>query len=64
MPADLVQTLNGWVNDAVAALATDGRLATLGIEPAALTPQQFAQFAAADLDRGTKLLQAAHFEPQ
>jgi tripartite-type tricarboxylate transporter receptor subunit TctC len=64
MPADLVQTLNGWVNDAVKALAADGRLATLGIEPAARTPEAFAQFIKADLDRSTKLLKAAKFEPQ
>ncbi len=35
MSADLVQTLNGWVNDAVKALAANGRLAKFGIEPAA-----------------------------
>jgi len=64
LPAGLVATLNGWVNAAVEALAAEGRLAKLGIEPAALTPQQFAQYIAADLERGTKILQAAHFVPQ
>jgi tripartite-type tricarboxylate transporter receptor subunit TctC len=64
LPAGLVSTLNGWVNAAVEALAAEGRLAKLGIEPAALTPQQFAQYIAADLERSTKILQAAHFVPQ
>jgi tripartite-type tricarboxylate transporter receptor subunit TctC len=64
MSADLVQTLNGWVNDAVKALGAEGRLATLGIEPAAKSPEAFAQFLKADLDRSTKLLKAAKFEPQ
>jgi tripartite-type tricarboxylate transporter receptor subunit TctC len=64
MPADLVQTLNGWVNDAVKALAADGRLGAFGIEPVAKTPEAFAQFLMADLERSTKLLKAANFEPQ
>ena len=64
MPADLVHTLNDWVNDAVAALAAEGRLDALGIEPAAETPEAFAQFLRADLDRSARLLKAAKFQPQ
>jgi tripartite-type tricarboxylate transporter receptor subunit TctC len=64
MPAGLVNTLNGWVNEAVKALATDGRLEALGIEAAAKTPAEFAQYLRADLDRGAKLLKAANFVPQ
>jgi tripartite-type tricarboxylate transporter receptor subunit TctC len=64
LPADLVATLNGWVNGAVKALADEGRLAKLGIEPAAQTPQDFARYLAADRDRSAKLLQAVHFVPQ
>ena len=64
MPGDLVQTLNGWVNDAVKALAAEGRLDALGIEPAAETPQAFAEFMHADLERSEKLLAAANFHPQ
>jgi tripartite-type tricarboxylate transporter receptor subunit TctC len=64
MPGDLVQTLNSWVNEAVKALAAEGRLAALGIEPAAETPQAFAQFMRADLERSEKLLAAANFHPQ
>ncbi len=64
MAPNLVQTLNGWVNDAVSALAAEGRLQKLGIEPAAETPQAFASYLVADLDRSAKLLKAAHFVPQ
>ena len=64
MPANLVQTMNGWVNDAVKELAVEGRLATLGIEPASETPQAFAKFIAEDLDRSAKLLRAANFQPE
>jgi tripartite-type tricarboxylate transporter receptor subunit TctC len=64
MPVPLVQTLNGWVNDAVKALAAEGRLDALGIEPAARSPEEFAQYIRADLDRSEKLLKAANFVPQ
>jgi tripartite-type tricarboxylate transporter receptor subunit TctC len=64
LPARLTQTLNGWVNDAVKALAADGRLDALGIEPVAKTPEEFAQYLRADLDRSEKLLKAANFVPQ
>jgi tripartite-type tricarboxylate transporter receptor subunit TctC len=64
MPGALVQTLNGWVNDAVAGLAAEGRLEALGIEPAARSAEQFAQDLRVDLDRSQKLLQAANFTPQ
>jgi tripartite-type tricarboxylate transporter receptor subunit TctC len=64
MPAPLAQTLNGWVNEAVRALAAEGRLEALGIEPAARSPEEFAQYLRADLDRSEKLLHAANFTPQ
>jgi len=64
MPGELVQTLNGWLNEAVQSLAADGRLASLGIEPAAEAPLAFAQFMRVDLERSEKLLSAAHFQPQ
>jgi tripartite-type tricarboxylate transporter receptor subunit TctC len=64
MLATLVQTLNGFVNDAVMALAAEGRLGALGIEPAARSPQEFAQYLRVDLDRSEHLLHAAKFEPQ
>jgi tripartite-type tricarboxylate transporter receptor subunit TctC len=64
MPADLVRTLNGWVNDSVKELGAEGRLAALGIEPVAKTPEEFAEYLRADRDRSAKLLKAANFVPQ
>ena len=64
LPADLTHTLNGLVNDAVKALAAEGRLDTFWIEPAAETPEAFAQYLKVDLDRSAKLLKAANFQPQ
>ncbi len=63
-PAELTQTLNGWVNAAVQALAEEGRLAQLGIEPAGQTPEAFAKFIKTDFERSKKLLKAANFQPQ
>jgi tripartite-type tricarboxylate transporter receptor subunit TctC len=45
-------------------LAAQGRLAALGIEPAASSPAAFAQFIRTDFDRSAKLLKAARFHPQ
>jgi tripartite-type tricarboxylate transporter receptor subunit TctC len=64
MAPDLVQTINGWVNDAVKDLASEGRLAALGIEPVSETPQAFAGFIADDLERSGKLLKATNFQPE
>ena len=64
MPADLTNTINGWVNDAVKDLSAEGRLAALGIEPSAETPQAFAKFIAEDIDRSATLLKAANFQPE
>jgi len=64
MPAELTRTINGIVNDAVKELGTDGRLAALGIEGSAETPQAFAKFLAEDNDRSSKLLKAANFQPE
>lgn len=64
LPADVVATLNGWTKEAVAALAAQGRLAALGIEPVASSPAAFAQFVRADFERSAELLKAARFHPQ
>jgi tripartite-type tricarboxylate transporter receptor subunit TctC len=64
LPAELALTINGWVNEAVKALAAEGRLAALGIEPAQETPQAFAKVIAADVERSAKLLKAANFKPE
>jgi len=64
MPAELTKTINGLVNDVVRELGAEGRLAALGIEPSNETPQAFAEFIKADLDRSAKLLKAANFQPE
>jgi tripartite-type tricarboxylate transporter receptor subunit TctC len=64
LPAELTQKINGWVNDAVKELASEGRLAALGIEPYTEGPQFFARFIAEDYDRSAKLLKAANFQPE
>jgi tripartite-type tricarboxylate transporter receptor subunit TctC len=64
LPADLTRTINGWVNDAVKELGSEGRLAALGIEPATETPEAFARFILADRDRSAALLKAANFQPE
>jgi tripartite-type tricarboxylate transporter receptor subunit TctC len=63
MPADIVKTLNAAINDAIKALAQDGRLAKLGIEPVSETPEQFLEFSKKDLDRNTELLKSVDFQP-
>jgi tripartite-type tricarboxylate transporter receptor subunit TctC len=64
MSTDLTMAINGLVNDAVKALAADGKLTALGMEPVAETPQAFAKYIANDLERSAALLKAAKFEPQ
>ncbi|HEY4919452.1 MAG TPA: tripartite tricarboxylate transporter substrate-binding protein [Xanthobacteraceae bacterium] len=64
MPTEVVHTINGWVNAAVKALAAEGRLAALGIEPVEETPEAFAKFVIADLARSAQILSAAKFAPQ
>jgi tripartite-type tricarboxylate transporter receptor subunit TctC len=64
LPAELVQKINGWVNDAVKELGSEGRLAALGIEPYTESPQFFGKFIAEDYNRSAKLLKAANFQPE
>ena len=64
LPADLTNTINGWVNEAVKDLAAEGRLAALGIEPEEPHAELFGQFMRADVDRTAKLLKAANFQPE
>ena len=64
LPGDVTAAINGWVNEAVKALAAEGRLDALGIEAAQETPQAFGMFAKADFDRSASLLKAANFKPE
>jgi tripartite-type tricarboxylate transporter receptor subunit TctC len=60
---DLVADLNGAINAAVQELATEGRLAPLGIEPVSESPSQFEEFARNYVARNAELLKAAKFDP-
>jgi len=64
MPPELAKTINAWVNEAVKALAAEGRLNVLGIEPVEETPEGFGKFLADDVARSAKLLEAANFTPE
>jgi tripartite-type tricarboxylate transporter receptor subunit TctC len=64
LPTELSQKINGWVNDAVKELGSEGRLAALGIEPHTESPQFFGKFIAEDYERSAKLLKAANFQPE
>ena len=64
LPTELATTLNGWVNEAVKALAAEGRLAPLGIDAYTESTQFFAKWIAEDYDRSARLLKAANFQPE
>jgi tripartite-type tricarboxylate transporter receptor subunit TctC len=64
MPKDVVTKLNATFNEAGKKLAADKRLDPLGAEPVAETPEDFARFVRAQVERNTKLLQGAGFRPQ
>jgi tripartite-type tricarboxylate transporter receptor subunit TctC len=63
LPNKVVQWLNAAANEATRDLATSGRLADLGIEPVAETPEDFARFIAAEVARNAELLRSANFTP-
>jgi tripartite-type tricarboxylate transporter receptor subunit TctC len=63
LPSDIVHWLNAAANDATPDLANSGRLADLGIEAVAETPEEFARFIAAEVARGAELLRSANFKP-
>ena len=64
MPADLTRTINGWVNEAVKALAAEGRLAALGIEPVEETPAILRKFIADRRRPQRQAAKAANFQPE
>jgi tripartite-type tricarboxylate transporter receptor subunit TctC len=63
VPADAVAWLNAACNEAVAALAKEGRLTELGIEPVGGTPDEFAAYVRRDVERNAELLRSANFQP-
>ena len=64
MPADVVKLLNEAANEAIRELVSSGRMAAVGIEPVISTPDEFAKYAAAEVQRSGELLKAAGFQPQ
>lgn len=64
MPQDVVMKLNATFNEAGRKLAEEKRLDPLGAEPVAETPEDFARFVRAQVERNTKLLEGAGFQPQ
>jgi hypothetical protein len=64
IPTDVVKALNAATSDAMRELATAGRLAALGVEPTYATPEEFAKFQAAEVERSGEILKSANFKPQ
>jgi tripartite-type tricarboxylate transporter receptor subunit TctC len=63
LPDGVVEWFNAAANEATLDLAKSGRLADLGIEAVAETPDEFGRFIAADVARNAELLRAANFQP-
>ncbi len=63
LPNGIVQLLNAAINEATRELEKSGRLAGLGIEGVAETPEEFGQFIAAEVARNAELFRAANFQP-
>lgn len=64
MPKDVVAKLNATFNEASKRLAAEKRLDPLGAEAVTETPEDFARFVRTQVERNTKLLQGAGFQPQ
>jgi tripartite-type tricarboxylate transporter receptor subunit TctC len=64
MPPDVVAKLNTVFNETSQKLAAENRLADLGVEPVAETPEEFGHFVRDQVARGAKLLQSAGFKPE
>jgi len=64
LPDDVVSKLNATFNEAGRKLAEEKRLVPLGAEAVAETPADFGRFVHAQVERNTRLLQGAGFQPQ
>ncbi len=64
VPQDVVTKLNTTMTAAGKALAAEQRLALHGAEPVAETPDDFARFVRAQVERNSKILDSAGFQPQ
>lgn len=63
VPANVAAQLNRMINQAVAELAKDGRLAKLGVEPVSETIEQYSAFIKKDVERNSELLRSSGFKP-
>jgi tripartite-type tricarboxylate transporter receptor subunit TctC len=64
LPADIVKAWNAVTADAIRELDKAGRLSDLGVEPTYGTPEEFAAFQAAEVQRNGDLLKSANFKPE
>lgn len=58
-PAEIVQKLNGEINNVVADPEITKRLAGMGIEPMSMTPAEFGKFIAGETDKWAKVVKFA-----
>ena len=61
---DVAAKLNAMINQAVTELATDGRLAKLGVEPVTESTDKFTAFIKMDVERNAELLKTSGFKPE
>ncbi|MES2196130.1 MAG: tripartite tricarboxylate transporter substrate binding protein [Pseudomonadota bacterium] len=64
LPREIVARVNAVLTEGMREPAVVERLATLGFEPVAGTPEEFASFIKADVARNTALLSAINYQPQ
>ena len=64
MPKEIVARLNAALSEAMREPAVIERLTTFGFEPVVSTPDEFARFIQADVERSSALLRAINYQPQ
>lgn len=64
MPAEIVATINGALNEAMREPEVVQRLTQLGFEAVAETPAQLEAFVREDVERNSALLRLANFQPE
>jgi tripartite-type tricarboxylate transporter receptor subunit TctC len=63
IPADIVSTLNAAIGAALADPKAKGQLASLGVEPVAMTPAEFGKFIADDTAKWARVIKLADIKP-
>jgi tripartite-type tricarboxylate transporter receptor subunit TctC len=63
-PAETVNRLNGAILSVVSTVAFKANLAKLSVDPAGVTPGEFAQLIKSDFERWGPIVQAAGFSPE